>query len=485
LARNGAGTYNLPAGQPVVTGTVISSTTFNTLTSDIATALTASIANDGQTVPVANLPMGGFKLTGLGAATVNGDAVRYQEAVLAGADAKITSMTALTAPTVAANPMRATDEQIQLVTAFTTGGSSTAYTLTPAPATTANVTNQRFRVKFNAASGATPTLAVSGQTAKSLKYYDSSGTKQAITSTQVPINWISDVEYDGTDWVVLQTVPPVSITAGKAQDFRLTLTSATPVTTADVTGATTIYCTPYKGNQIALYDGSSTWNTRTSAEFSLALGTLTSGKPYDVFCYDNAGTPTLEFLAWTNDTTRATALVYQDGVLVKSGATTRRYLGTFYTTATTTTEDSASKRYLWNYYNRIRRSLVKTDATASWTYATGSYRQGNNSAANQVEAIQGVAEDIVDIMVSTTSSISAASGSPPAGVGVDSVTVNSAQQISTSIAVSGAAFCTSVARYKSVPAVGRHYYAWLETGAANLTLYGGSGGNGIIGEVMA
>ena len=116
----------------------------------------------------------------------------------------------------------------------------------------------------------------------------------------------------------------VSSGSGKAQDFRLTLTSATPVTPADVTGATTIYCTPYKGNQIALYDGSSSWNTRTSAEFSLALGTLTSGKPYDVFCYDNAGTPTLEFLAWTNDTTRATALVYQDGVLVKSGATTRR-----------------------------------------------------------------------------------------------------------------------------------------------------------------
>ena len=31
------------------------------------------------------------------------------------------------------------------------------------------------------------------------------------------------------------------------QDFRLTLTTAVPVTTADVTGATTVYCTPYKG----------------------------------------------------------------------------------------------------------------------------------------------------------------------------------------------------------------------------------------------
>ena len=93
MARNGAGTYNLPAGQPVVTGTVISSTTFNTLTSDIATALTASIANDGQTVPVANLPMGGFKLTGLGDATVANDAIRYNGALGTPSSGTVTNLT--------------------------------------------------------------------------------------------------------------------------------------------------------------------------------------------------------------------------------------------------------------------------------------------------------------------------------------------------------------------------------------------------------
>lgn len=124
----------------------------------------------------------------------------------AGANADITSMTALTAPTVAANPIRATDLQVQLATAFTTGGTSTAFTLTPTPALAALVKNQRFRVTFNAAAGATPTLAVSGLTAKNLKYKDSTGTKQAITSTQVPSGWVSDVEYDGTDWVVLSVL---------------------------------------------------------------------------------------------------------------------------------------------------------------------------------------------------------------------------------------------------------------------------------------
>jgi hypothetical protein len=63
--RDGSGTYSLPAGNPVSTGTVISSTWANTTLSDIATGLSNSLAKDGQTVPTANLPMGGFKHTGV------------------------------------------------------------------------------------------------------------------------------------------------------------------------------------------------------------------------------------------------------------------------------------------------------------------------------------------------------------------------------------------------------------------------------------
>ena len=266
--------------------------------------------------------------------------------------------------------------------------------------------------------------------------------------------------------------------------FRLTLTTVTPVTTSNVTAAGTIYACPYKGRQIALYDGSN-WNIRTSAEFSLAISGLTSGKPYDVFCYDNSGTPTLEFLVWTNDTTRATALAYQDGVLVKSGAATRRYLGTFYTTSTTTSEDSETKRFLYNYYHRVRRTLNKTDSTASWTYTTASYRQANNAAANQVEAIQGVAEDAVFIDVRFSTSLSSGFSSCPAGIGIDSTTVSSHTKLSTLNGVFSAASGFGSAEYRGVPAAGYHKYVWLEYGAANTTFLGGSNSSGISGEVMA
>ena len=62
MARNGSGTYSLPGGNPVVTGTTISSTVHNTTMSDIATAITASLAKDGQTVLTGPLDFNGVEL---------------------------------------------------------------------------------------------------------------------------------------------------------------------------------------------------------------------------------------------------------------------------------------------------------------------------------------------------------------------------------------------------------------------------------------
>lgn len=68
MPRNGAGTYTLPAGNPVIPNTTISSSVQNTTMSDVASAITQSIAKDGQTVATANLPMGGFKHTNVASA---------------------------------------------------------------------------------------------------------------------------------------------------------------------------------------------------------------------------------------------------------------------------------------------------------------------------------------------------------------------------------------------------------------------------------
>lgn len=72
MARDGSGTYTLPPGNPVVTLTTISTAWANSTLNDIANEITNSIDKAGRTVPTANLPMGGFRHTGAGAATVAG-----------------------------------------------------------------------------------------------------------------------------------------------------------------------------------------------------------------------------------------------------------------------------------------------------------------------------------------------------------------------------------------------------------------------------
>ena len=96
MSRNGSGVYSLPAGNPVVTNTTISSTWANNTLSDIATALTDSLAADGQTTATGNLQMGNNKITGLATLTVSTDAVTkaYADALVDGsASGSFTNLT--------------------------------------------------------------------------------------------------------------------------------------------------------------------------------------------------------------------------------------------------------------------------------------------------------------------------------------------------------------------------------------------------------
>lgn len=125
----------------------------------------------------------------------------------------------------------ATSIQNQTYKAWTTGGTSTAFTLTPTPAVAALAENQEFDVEFHTAAGATPTLAVSGLTAKSLKYRDSAGAKSDVTSAQIPSGWRSKVVYDGTDYIVRE-VPPPALRAYLAGLTLSTAGSSATMTTA-------------------------------------------------------------------------------------------------------------------------------------------------------------------------------------------------------------------------------------------------------------
>ena len=285
---------------------------------------------------------------------------------------------------------------------------------------------------------------------------------QALSTTSIAINiasaWILDAGQN------LNTM-----------DGRLTLTTALPVTVADVTAAATIYYTPYKGNRVTLFDGSR-WKAYSFSELSLTA-TCTASNMYDIWVYDNAGTLTLESLIWTNTTTRATALVLQNGVNVKTGATTRRYVGSFYCTATNQTEDSFARRMLWNYYNRVRRPMRVLEATDTWTYGTTTYRQANAAATNQLDFVVGVAEVELHAEVQVGGTADTINDDVVIAIGLDSTTTPATGNLRTNVgeAVVGAdVILRSV--LDTYPTVGRHIAVWLELADATWTFYGDNGG---------
>lgn len=343
--------------------------------------------------------------------------------------------------------------------------------------------------------------------------------------------------------------------------FRLSLESGVPVSTSDQTGAGAVYAEPTGGNTIALYTGSA-WVYRQSAAFSLALSSLTPFRTYDVFAYDNAGTPTLEFLGWTapstgsitgatnatpisitstshglstnqtvyisgvggntaansatgvpfrvtntgantftlqtlaganvagsgsytsggtwfradQSTARATALTRQNGVLVKSGDATRRYMGSFVTTSAATTEDAVARRFLWSLDNQVTKPLRKIETTSSWTYSLATERATNNNLGNRVEVVQGFAQSALFLMVRGKHQTDTL-GDMFARIGEDSVTTAASELLGGTIPLSVASvYNAQVALLSKMPTAGYHYYQWLErtSGSGTQTHFGQS-----------
>lgn len=172
---------------------------------------------------------------------------------------------------------------------------------------------------------------------------------------------------------------------------RLAFASGTPVPTTN-TDASTIVYTPYVGNRIALYSGGA-WSVLTFSSASLDISALSQTPGYDVWAYNNSGTVTLDYTAWSSSTARSTQLAYQDGVLVKNGDATRRYIGSFYKSTATNTPSTVQQRYLWNYYNRVAFDMFSQEGGASHTYSTATWRQWNNSSSYRLEYFVGVLED--------------------------------------------------------------------------------------------
>jgi hypothetical protein len=282
-----------------------------------------------------------------------------------------------------------------------------------------------------------------------------------------------------------EDVPP------STNDFRLTLASGDPVPAADQTAKSTLYLTPHLGQSIMLYVGAA-WVVRTPAEVSLSLSALAADTVYDIFVWDSAGTIILEALAWASATARATALERQDGVWVKSGQPSRRYVGTISTTVAGQTEDSLAKRYVWNAQNRVPRPVRRIDPAATWTLTiVSTWRQANANAANEVGIVLGLLIDPVELLVMATGQHGTSFNGFVVAIGEDSTTAplaGTVRQLTTSTGAN-IPYQTVTAAFRGLPAaIGRHRYVWLEWNSASgtVTFHGTTTWtSGLVGTVWA
>ena len=167
---------------------------------------------------------------------------------------------------------------------------------------------------------------------------------------------------------------------------------------------------------------------------------------YDYFIWNDIGVVRLgRSPAWSDATTRVINLTRQDGVLVNGSsitngplATRGTWVGTAVSNATgsldwirgsaATAGAQQARLSLWNAHNRVSVRTIVSDSTASWTYASATWRSAGGTGFNRVSLITGGGDDDVEADYRVTCEVI---GGPPAGavawagIGIDSTTVPS------------------------------------------------------------
>ena len=231
--------------------------------------------------------------------------------------------------------------------------------------------------------------------------------------------------------------PAASIQLTSEPQGRLTLTTATPVLTSTVSGATTVYYTPYKGNMVPLYDGAN-WTLNAISELSQATtdntkspAACTTNSNYDVFVWNDSGTfRATRGPAWSSGTARGTGagtteLQLLNGIYTNKNAITNgpaankgTYVGTIRTNGSSTIDfiygaaasgGTAASLGVWNMYNRVDIATTVTDS-ASITYTSNTLQQWRNATNMQVSVIVGQPEDALQWSILTEVTLIASIG---------------------------------------------------------------------------
>lgn len=209
---------------------------------------------------------------------------------------------------------------------------------------------------------------------------------------------------------------------------RLTLTSGAPVLASGVSAGTSVYYTPYIGELVPIYNGTSTVPTEFSELTLTLVASHAASTIYDVFVFSNNGVLTLATgPAWSNSgagtgargsgagTTQISRLnglwVNTVSMTGRNGSTTysidanrATYLGSIFMDGSNgqlschTAYGQSRKWGVWNAYNRVPIYLQAGDSTSSWTLsANTAIRASRNDTANSLTVFCGLAEETFDL----------------------------------------------------------------------------------------
>jgi hypothetical protein len=263
--------------------------------------------------------------------------------------------------------------------------------------------------------------------------------------------------------------------------FRVSNNAASSVPTDG--SSSTVYLVPHSGYRISLSNNGLDWYPVTpSSNPSVAVTGQTAGIPCDVFAVFGSLTGvTLALLPWTNATTRATALVQTNGVWVKSGVPTQRYVGTILPdSATTFSHVSAASGAanpicgIWNQANRIRGAFTWSAAFDTWTIpSANTWQQINAQASAKVQYVQGQSLDVVraDHIGGV---IATPGGIATLGIGVDSLTVPSGLRTPSGGSTNDAGLLTTV---QQLTAAGAHNLNALAFSTSTSSVFQGAHGS--------
>lgn len=276
---------------------------------------------------------------------------------------------------------------------------------------------------------------------------------------------------------------------------RLTLTPGTPLPTADVTSATTIYYVSTSGNYVPVFDGSMFTYRSIGDGLALALdansahaGYHQASRSFDVFAFMDGTTLRIGTgPAWSsNNLSRGTgagtteierfkgAIVNKNAIDIRFGtaagnvvtvpARRATYLGSFVSLVAGTAEDTRRNRLLFNAYNAAPRQIYTEPPTTNYNYTTNAYQVlggNNNVIANLFFGLAGV---LVDVEARATVSNSTATKQlVRLKIGIDG-TVPSIDAFGLNIQVDNNLSNLS-ARYVGYPGLGYHSIVPLQYGA--------------------